>query len=133
MIGYLLTTLITALSLLIVDIIFPGVNIASFPVAILAGVAIGLVNSVIRPVLSFVSIPVNFLTLGLFSFVLNGVCFWLASALVPGFAVRGLLAFFLAPVVLSLGTTLLNNYFVSKGTLPGRTTSNPAIGSDANS
>ncbi|PSB18062.1 hypothetical protein C7B61_18315 [filamentous cyanobacterium CCP1] len=131
MIGYFLTVLITALSLLIVDIVFPGVSIASFPVALIAGVAIGLVNSVVRPVLSFVSLPINFLTLGLFSFVINGVCFWLASVLVPGFAVRGLLEFFLAPVILSLGTTLLNNYFVAKGTLPGRTATSPAIESDA--
>jgi uncharacterized membrane protein YvlD (DUF360 family) len=50
--------------------------------------------------------------------------------LVPGFSVHGLLSFFLAPVVLSLGTTLLNSYFVSKGTLPGHGTSNPAIESD---
>jgi putative membrane protein len=131
MIGYFLTVLITALSLLIVDIIFPGVNIASFPSALIAGIAIGLVNAVVRPVLSFVSLPINFLTLGLFSFVINGVCFWLASVLVPGFAVHGLVAFFLAPVVLSLGTTLLNNYFVAKGTLPGSTATNPAIKSEA--
>jgi putative membrane protein len=131
MIGYFLTVLITALSLLIVDIIFPGVNIASFPVALIAGIVIGLVNAVVRPVLSFVSLPINFLTLGLFSFVINGICFWLASVLVPGFAVRGLLAFFLAPVVLSLGTTLLNNYFVAKGTLPGGKVTSPAIESEA--
>jgi putative membrane protein len=131
MIGYFLTVLITALSLLIVDIIFPGVNIASFPVALIAGIVIGLVNAVVRPVLSFVSLPINFLTLGLFSFVINGICFWLASVLVPGFAVRGLLAFFLAPVVLSLGTTLLNNYFVAKGTLPGGKVTGPAIESEA--
>jgi putative membrane protein len=47
--------------------------------------------------------------------VVNGVCFWLASLFVPGFIVHGLLAFLLAPVVLSLSTTFLNKYFVEKG------------------
>lgn len=130
MIGYLLTVLVTALSLLVVDIIFPGVNLASFPAALLAGVAIGLVNAFIKPVLSLLSLPVNFLTLGLFSFVINGFCFWLASVVVPGFSVQGLLSFLLAPVVLSLASTVINNYFVAKGLLAGQ--SNPAMKADSN-
>ncbi len=114
MFGYLLNTLITALSLLIVDIVVPGVNLANFPAAMLAGVAIGLVNGAIKPILSFLSLPINFLTLGGFSLIVNGICFWLASVLVPGFTVSGLLAFLLGPIVLSLGTTFLNSYFASK-------------------
>jgi putative membrane protein len=115
MIGFALTTLITALSLLIVDLVIPGVVLANFPAAIIAAVAIGFVNAFVRPVLSVLSLPVNFVTLGAFSLVINGVCFWLASLLVPGFAVHGLLAFLLGPVVLSLGTTFLNSYFARKG------------------
>ncbi|MBD1850938.1 phage holin family protein [Leptolyngbya sp. FACHB-711] len=114
MIGYLLNTLITALSLLIVDIVIPGVNLANFPAAMLAGVAIGIVNGAVKPVLSLLSLPVNFLTLGAFSLIVNGFCFWLASLLIPGFTVSGLLAFVLGPVVLSLGTTFLNSYFANK-------------------
>jgi putative membrane protein len=59
-IGYLVTTLATALGLLIVDLAVPGVDIANFPAALLAAVAIGFVNSVIRPVLSVLSLPINF-------------------------------------------------------------------------
>ena len=115
MFGFALTTLITALSLLIVDLVVPGVVLANFPAAIIAAIAIGFVNAFVKPILSFLSLPINFLTLGAFSLVINGMCFWLASLLVPGFAVHGLLAFILGPVVLSLGTTFLNNYFVDKG------------------
>lgn len=115
MFGFALTTLITALSLLIVDLVVPGVVLANFPAAIIAAIAIGFVNAFVKPILSFLSLPINFLTLGAFSLVINGMCFWLASLLVPGFAVHGLLAFILGPVVLSLGTTFLNNYFVGKG------------------
>jgi putative membrane protein len=113
-IGYLVTILATALGLLIVDLAVPGVDIANFPAALLAAVAVGVVNSVIRPVLYVLSLPINFLTLGLFSLVVNGICFWLASLFVPGFAVNGLLAFIFGPIILSFASTFLNNYFAEK-------------------
>ncbi len=115
MLGFFLTTLVTALSLLVVDLVVPGVNLATFPAAIVAALAIGLVNGTIKPVLSTLSMPVNFLTLGAFSLVVNGICFWLASLLVPGFSVYGWLGFLLGPVVLSFTSTLLNGYFAEKG------------------
>lgn len=115
MLGFFLTTLVTALSLLIVDLIVPGVDIASFPAALLAGVAIGFVNAFIRPILSILSLPITILTLGLFALVVNGICFWLASILVPGFVAKGLVAIILGPIVLSLVSTLLNKYFGEKG------------------
>jgi putative membrane protein len=122
MLSFLITTLTTALGLLVVDLAIPGVTIATFPAALLAAVSIGLVNGFVKPVLSALSLPITFLTLGSFSLVVNGLCFWLASLFVPGFAVHGFLAFILAPVVLSLATTFLNKYFAEKGigTLPAK-------------
>ncbi len=120
MIDFFLTTLITAIGLLGVDLVIPGVDIATFPVALLAAVSIGLVNGFVKPVLSLLSLPVTFLTLGLFSFVVNGVCFWLASLVVPGFAVHGALAVLFGPIVLSFVTTFLNRYVVEKGLGIGR-------------
>jgi putative membrane protein len=115
MIGFFLNTLITALGLLVVDLIIPGVTIANFPAAMFAGVAIGLVNGFAKPVLTLLSLPMTLVTLGGFLLVVNGFCFWLASLFVPGFAVHGFLAFILAPIVLSVATTFLNRYFVEKG------------------
>lgn len=114
MIGSLLTLLATALSLLVVDIIFPGVDLANFPAALIAAVGIGIVNAGIKPVISLLSLPLNILSLGAFSLVVNGLCFWLASILVPGFRVAGLLAFIFAPILLSFVNTLLSNYFAEK-------------------
>ncbi len=111
MLGFLITTLVTALSLLVVDIAVPGVGIATFPAALAAAVSLGLVNGSIKPVLKLLSLPVTFLTLGGFSLVLNGFCFWLASLLVPGFAVKGLIGFILGPIVLSFVSTFLSGYF----------------------
>ncbi len=116
MLGFFLTTLTTALSLLVVDLTVPGVDINTFAAALLAAVSIGLVNAFVKPVLSLLSLPITFVTLGLFSLVVNGVCFWLASLLVPGFAVHGWLAIVLAPIVLSLANTFLSQYFTEKGT-----------------
>jgi len=112
--GFLLTTLMTALSLLVVDLVVPGVTIATFPAALLAAVSIGLVNGLIRPILFILTLPINILTLGLFSLLLNGFCFWLASLVVPGFAIHGLLATVLGPVVLSLVSTFLSQYIARR-------------------
>jgi putative membrane protein len=114
MTGFLLTTLVTALSLLIVDTLFSSVSISSFPTALIAAIVLGVINGSIRPVLSLLSLPINILTLGLFSFVVNGICFWFAGVVVPGFSVNGIAAIILGPVVLSLGTTFLNSYFADR-------------------
>ena len=130
-IAYLVTTLATALGLLVIDTVVPGVDIANFPAAMLAAVAVGGINSTIRPVLSILSLPINFLSLGLFSLVVNGVCLWLAALLVPGFAINGLVAFILGPIILSFASTFLNNYFdekkVGQSLIQNDTTSGTAI------
>jgi putative membrane protein len=113
----LLTALATALSLLIVDLVVPGVNIANFPAAIIAALVIGLINGSVKPVLSTLSLPLNFLSFGAFSLVVNGLCFWLAALLVPGFAVRGIIGFLLGPVILTFANTFINNYFVERNLL----------------
>lgn len=111
MLGFFVTTLITALSILVVDLIVPGVGIATFTAALLAAVSLGIVNGSVKPVLKLVSLPVTFLTLGAFSLVVNGLCFWLASVLVPGFVVSNPIGFILGPVVLSAVSTFLSGYF----------------------
>jgi putative membrane protein len=113
----LLTALATALSLLIVDLVVPGVNIANFPAAMIAALVIGLINGSVKPILSTLSLPLNFLSFGAFSLIVNGLCFWLAAVLVPGFAVRGIIGFLLGPVILTFANTFINNYFVERNLL----------------
>jgi len=114
MIAAFVTWLATALSLLVVDLVVPGVDIATFPAAIIAAVAIGLVNASVKPILSTLTLPLNFVSLGTFSLVVNGLCFWLASLFVPGFAVRGLVALILGPVILSFVNTFLSKYIAER-------------------
>jgi len=115
MLSYFFIALATALSLLIVDLVVPGVDIANFPAALIAAIVIGLINSGIKPTINILSLPLTYLTLGGFSLIVNGICFWLASVLVPGFQVQGLIAFILGHVVLSLANTFLSKYFAEKG------------------
>ncbi|MEL6554783.1 MAG: phage holin family protein [Cyanobacteria bacterium J06621_11] len=115
MLGFVLTTLVTALSLIVVDFFVPGVGIATFPVAMGAAISIGFVNGSIKPLIKFLSLPITLLSLGSFSLVINGFCLWFASLFVPGFTIHGLFSFLLAPIVLSMVSTLLMGYVVSKG------------------
>ncbi|MEM7769105.1 MAG: phage holin family protein [Cyanobacteria bacterium P01_A01_bin.37] len=113
--GFFLTTLITAISLLVVNWLIPGVGITSFLTALLAGVSIGMVNGFVKPILAILSLPATILTLGLFSLVVNGFCFWLASVFVPGFTIHGVFAFLVGPIVLSIVSTLLTNLAIKEG------------------
>lgn len=122
MMGTLFTALVTALSLLIVDLVVPGVDIANFPAALIAGLVIGALNVSVKPVISALSLPINFVTLGGFSLIVNGFCLWLAAVLVPGFGIHGLVGFILAPVILSSASTFLNKYFAERKMLAGTNT-----------
>lgn len=114
MTAILLSGLVTALSLLVVDLVVPGVELETITAAVMAAVSIGIVNSFVRPVSSVLSLPANFLCFGLCSLVVNGLCFWLSSLAVPGFYVQGVLGFLLGPIVLSFVGTFLGKYFAEK-------------------
>lgn len=114
MLSILLSGLITALSLLVVDLVVPGVELQTVTAAMIAAASIGVVNALVRPILSVIAIPPNLLTFGLFSLVVNGFCFWLSSLAVPGFRVAGILGFLLGPVVLSFVGTFLGKYLTDK-------------------
>lgn len=114
MLTSLLSGLITALSLLIVDLTVPGVDIDTFAAAVIAALSIAVVNTFIRPFVTLLSLPLTLVTLGLFSFVVNGICFWVAAAFVPGFSVHGFLGIILGPIVLSFVSTFIDNYFTER-------------------
>ncbi|WP_414621727.1 phage holin family protein [Calothrix sp. CCY 0018] len=113
MMHFLLTWLGTAVSLLITAHIVPGFVIESFVAALVAAIVIGLVNAFIRPILSILTLPINLLTFGLFTFVINGFTLWLASILTPGygFIIGGPLAALLGSIVLAIVSSVIN-YFL---------------------
>ncbi len=83
---------VLALALWVSSQVVPGVSVSSWAALVVGAAVLGIVNSVVRPVLTFLTLPITILTLGLFYLVVNGAAFGLAAALVPGFAVRSFLA-----------------------------------------
>jgi len=85
----LLKWLLSATALLLVAYLYSGVEVQSFGSALLAAFVIGLFNTVLRPVLVLLTLPVTLVTVGLFLFVINALMFWAASGVLSGFEVMG--------------------------------------------
>lgn len=85
----ILTWLLHAAALLALAHIYHGVEVKDFRAALTAAFVIGLFNLVVRPALVVLTLPVTFLTLGLFLFIINALMFWAAAGLLEGFQVRG--------------------------------------------
>ena len=103
----LLNWVLSALAVWIVAQIVPGVHVSGAAAALIAALAIGFINATIGFVLKIVTFPLTLVTLGVFWFVINALMLELASALVPGFQVRGFFAAFVGAIVLSLVNVLL--------------------------
>ena len=84
--------LLLAAALLLVAQLYSGVSVASFGTAMLAAFVVGLFNTLVRPLLVLLTLPVTLLTLGLFLFVINALMFWAAASLLDGFNVAGFTA-----------------------------------------
>lgn len=85
----LLLWILNAIALLAVTYLLPSIQISGFGTALLAALVLGFINTLVRPILAILTLPITVLTLGIFYLVLNGLLFWLASALLPGFQVQG--------------------------------------------
>jgi putative membrane protein len=98
----LIRWLVSAVAILVASYILPGVALDGLFPAFVLVVVLGLINAVLRPILLLLTLPVNILTLGLFTLVINGLLVLLAAKIVPGFYVRGFWWAVLFSVVLSL-------------------------------
>ncbi len=78
---------LSAASLMLIAYVLPGITVQSFGSALVAAAVIGLLNTVVRPILIVLTLPVTVLTLGLFLLVINALMFWLAGNILAGFAV----------------------------------------------
>jgi putative membrane protein len=94
--------MLLAAALLLVAYLYPGVVVTSFGSALLAALVLGLLNTVVRPVLVLLTLPVTVLTLGLFLFVINALTFWLAAKALDGFTVNGFGAALIGSLIYSL-------------------------------
>lgn len=98
----LISWLINAGALWITTRIVPGIMVRGTGALLLAALVIGLVNAIVKPILVFLTFPITVVTLGIFYLILNGILFYLAAALTPGFSLRGFGAAFFGALVMSI-------------------------------
>jgi putative membrane protein len=100
--SFLVHWLVVGVALWVTTQVVSGVHVSSVPVLILAALVLGLVNALVRPVITILTLPLTILTLGLFYLVVNGLAFGLAAALVGGFSVDGFGSAVLGALVVSI-------------------------------
>lgn len=100
--------LLLAGALLLVAHLYPGVVVSSFTSALIAALVLGLMNTLLRPVLVLLTLPVTVLTLGLFLFVINALMFWAAASVLEGLAVTGFWAALVGSLIYSLCGMLID-------------------------
>ena len=112
MIQNILKFFLTGLAVMISAYIIPGVIIESYWVALVTAVVIALLNIFVKPLLILFSLPINILTLGLFTFVINTAIIVIAAAIVPGFEANRFWDALLFSILLSLVTAILHKLIV---------------------
>ena len=108
MFNAILRWIVLALALILVAKIVPGMEIANFVAALFAVVVISLVNIFLKPLVMFLTLPINLLTLGLFTFVVNAALFALAAFFAPGFTIGGIFPALLGSILFSFLSLLIN-------------------------
>lgn len=107
---FIVQTIVVGLLLYVVAKLVPGMEVDGVGHALLAGLVLGIINALVRPILVILTLPITVLTLGLFLLVINALILKLAGALVPGFTVKNFGAAFLGALLLSIfsfGATLI--------------------------
>lgn len=113
--GFFLRWSINLFALVIAGSLINGIRIESIGMSIIAAGILGVVNAVLRPVALILTLPINLLTLGLFTLVVNAMMLQLVAAVVPGFHIDGFGAAFWGALVISLVSWLLNIFVAGNG------------------
>jgi putative membrane protein len=106
-VGFLIRVVANAAAIFIAASIVPGIRVADGTTVLIAGFVLGVINALVKPLLTIVTLPLTLVTLGLFLFVLNAACFGLAAYFVPGFSVAGFWPALVASLIVSIVSWLL--------------------------
>lgn len=107
--GIIISWLVYALAIGISAYFLPGISVDGVTTALIVAVVLGLINAILKPILTILTLPINILTLGLFSLVINALLVLLAAQVVPGFAVDGFWWAMLFALVLSIVNGILGS------------------------
>ncbi len=113
--GFLVRVLVNTLAILFVAAVVPGIEISGLLSALGAGLVLGLINALVRPILLVLTLPLTLVTLGLFLFVLNALCLWLTSAFVKGFEIHGFWAALFGAFLVSVVSWFLTTFLSDRG------------------
>ena len=105
----ILKWLLSAAALLAVAHLYSGVVVTSFTSALIAAFVIGLFNTILKPILVVLTLPVTLITLGLFLFVINALMFWAAASVLDGFKVNSFVAALIGSLIYSLMSIIINS------------------------
>jgi putative membrane protein len=108
-ISFIIRLLINALALLLCAYILPGVHVTGFGGALIAALVLGVVNAILRPVLFVLTLPLQIVTLGLFTLVINGLLFWWVGHWGIGLEVSGFWSAFWGAIVLGIVSYVLSS------------------------
>ena len=106
----LIKILATAAALLLVAYLVPGFAVASFYTALIVAIVLGLVNLIIKPIVVILTLPINILTLGLFTFVINALLLWFVASFIDGFSIDGFIPAFLGALIISIVSWLVGRF-----------------------
>jgi putative membrane protein len=109
MIQFLIRLIVNAVALLVVANFLPGVSVTGVTGALIAALVLGIVNAILRPILVLLTLPIQLLTLGLFTFVINGVLFYWVGHMGIGLVVNGFWPAFWGAIVLGIVSWLLSS------------------------
>ena len=102
--------LVTTLAVMAAAYLVPGILVSGFYAAFWAALVLGIVNAILRPLLLLLTLPLNILTLGLFTFLLNGFLFWLVSTVIRDFEVHGFGAAIFGSLIVTVISWVANQY-----------------------
>lgn len=104
--------LLNGIAIIVAAYFVPGLTLRGPGTALVAGLILGLVNVLVRPVLLVLTLPLTLVTLGLFIFVVNALCLGLTAALVPGFDIAGFWSMLGGALVVSIVSWILNGLLI---------------------
>ncbi len=110
MIGLLINWLVSAMVIFSVAYVLPGVHIQDFTAALVVALVLGVINALVKPVLTILTLPITIITLGLFSLVMNALLILLMGSIVPGFKIDGFIWALLFGILLSIVNFVVNNF-----------------------
>ena len=112
--NFFIKWILSALLIMAIAWVIPGITISGFIAALIVVVIMSIVNLLIRPIVQFVSLPLNILTLGIFSLVINALLFLLIAKFSPGFQIDGFWSGFWGALILSIFTPLIDKINIKK-------------------